>query len=147
MEILRTRSVGGIVIGDGGTIAMVRNRNGNGAWLFPKGHTEPGESDEETARREIAEETGLHNLELLGDLGSYERHPILPDGSEDLNEMKEIKMFLFAAAPGSELTPTLEIESACWVPYQKVATENGNARDRVWYASIFNRVREAIQRD
>ena len=30
-----------------------------GHWGFPKGHVEPGETEEETARREILEETGL----------------------------------------------------------------------------------------
>lgn len=31
----------------------------NGVWLMPKGHCEPGETLEETARREVLEETGL----------------------------------------------------------------------------------------
>ena len=30
-----------------------------GHWGFPKGHIEPGETEEETAHREILEETGL----------------------------------------------------------------------------------------
>ena len=30
-----------------------------GHWAFPKGHMEPGETEEETAKREIREETGL----------------------------------------------------------------------------------------
>lgn len=34
-----------------------------GHWGFPKGHAEPGETEEQTARREILEETGL-DLEL-----------------------------------------------------------------------------------
>src|SRR4051812_12305921 len=101
MEVRTTHAVGGIVIGDHGTIAMIKNHNGNGAWLFPKGHVEPGETDEETARREVGEETGLHDLELLGDLGTYTRYHICPDGSEDTMEIKEIHMYLFAAEPGA----------------------------------------------
>lgn len=31
----------------------------NGDWGFPKGHVEEGESEEETAKREVLEETGL----------------------------------------------------------------------------------------
>ena len=34
-------------------------------WDFPRGHVEPGEGEEQTARREIEEETGLNNLEIL----------------------------------------------------------------------------------
>ena len=47
-----TRHAGGIVLGDGGTVAMVRSRNSR-SWLLPKGHIEKRESDEEAARREI----------------------------------------------------------------------------------------------
>lgn len=40
---------------------LVLNRKGNamGHWGFPKGHTETGENEYETAAREIFEETGL----------------------------------------------------------------------------------------
>ncbi len=38
---------------------LIRNRR-SAHWGFPKGHIEPGESDEETAIREVLEETGLH---------------------------------------------------------------------------------------
>lgn len=37
----------------------------SGHWDFPKGHVEKGESDEETLRREVAEETGIENLEII----------------------------------------------------------------------------------
>jgi 8-oxo-dGTP pyrophosphatase MutT (NUDIX family) len=36
-----------------------------GHWAFPKGHPEPGESDLDTARRELAEETGITAVTLL----------------------------------------------------------------------------------
>lgn len=36
-----------------------------GHWDFPKGHVEAGESEEQTARREIAEETGIASLEFM----------------------------------------------------------------------------------
>jgi 8-oxo-dGTP pyrophosphatase MutT (NUDIX family) len=147
MEIQRSRSAGGIVIGDTGTIAMVRHRNSNGAWLFPKGHPELGESDEDAARREIAEECGVDDVELIDDLGTYERHPILPDGTEDRGEMKEIHMFLFAAKPGSTITAQNEMDGARWVPLQRVVEECGNIHDRAWFVKIFERVRAAIQRD
>ena len=39
-------------------ILLVKNKNGK-CWTFPKGHIESGESEEETALREIKEETGL----------------------------------------------------------------------------------------
>lgn len=147
MEQRRTKTAGGIVIGDSGTVVMVRHSVSNGAWLFPKGHVDPGESDEETARREIAEEAGLTDLELLGDLGSYERFHINPDGTDDRSELKEIHMFLFAAPTGAVSAPGHEMDGAKWVPLSRVVEECGSATDRAWFVSVFDRVRQAIQRD
>lgn len=39
-------------------LLMLRHRKG-GHWSFPKGHVEEGETEEETALREVKEETGL----------------------------------------------------------------------------------------
>src|ERR1700751_5586020 len=97
-----TQGAGGIVLGDHGTIAMVRNRKET-LWFFPKGHVEAGETDEDAARREIQEEAGIAGLELLDDLGSYQRPGILSDGTYNAEEMKDIHMFLFAAPPHTEL--------------------------------------------
>lgn len=47
---------GGVVIRQGKFLALKRM---NGVWLLPKGHVDPGETLEETAVREVAEETGL----------------------------------------------------------------------------------------
>jgi len=41
---------------------MIQDRVGR--WTIPKGHVEPGESIEQTALREVCEETGLNNLRL-----------------------------------------------------------------------------------
>ena len=147
MELKKTKSVGGIVLGDSGTIAMVRHSVSNGAWLFPKGHQEEGETDEETARREIAEEAGVSDLELLDDLGTYERYHINPDGTDDVHEIKQIHMFLFAAPMHAELTPSHEMDGARWVPLAKVIEECGSVADRAWFTTVFDRIRHAVQRD
>jgi 8-oxo-dGTP pyrophosphatase MutT (NUDIX family) len=47
---------GGIVLRQGKFLALQRH---NGVWLLPKGHVDPGETLEETALREVREETGL----------------------------------------------------------------------------------------
>lgn len=142
-----SRSAGGIVLGDHGAIALVLVRGGDGAWLFPKGHVDHDENDGAAARREIHEETGLDDLELLDDLGVYTRPHIQKDGSHNVLEQKEIHMFLFATDSGATLLPTMEIESAEWVPYREVAERIGNDQDRVWFSSVFDRVKQAIQRD
>jgi bis(5'-nucleosidyl)-tetraphosphatase len=139
-------SAGGIVIGDGGAIAMVRSKNSQ-SWLFPKGHIEEGETDEIAALREIEEETGLKNLEYIDDLGEFVRP------ATDTFEERTIHMFLYMAPMHATLAPTLEIEEARWVPFREVAELLGTpntewfTKDRAWFASVFDRVREAIQRD
>ncbi len=50
------RQAGGVVVlGD----RAVLRRTAKGEYLFPKGHMEAGETAEQTALREVAEETGL----------------------------------------------------------------------------------------
>jgi len=142
-----SRCAGGIVLGDSGTVVLVQRTGGDGAWLFPKGHIDEGEDDEAAARREIEEETGLTNLELIDDLGSYTRHGIHKDGTPNLENPKEIHMFLFAAEPHARLNPSHEIEEARWVSFSRLINEIGNAKDKAWFTTVFERVRHAIQRD
>ena len=146
---METRSAGGVVIGDNGMLALVKSTNSK-SWLFPKGHIDPGETDEEAARREIMEECGLTNLEYLDDLGEFTR----PRASEDSSaEQKTIKMFLFAAPKGATLAPSMEIAEARWFSYREIPEILGTphiewfTKDRLWYASVSERIREAIQRD
>ena len=56
------RAAGGVVwrLGAGGQVeVLLVHRRGREDWTFPKGKVEPGESDEECARREVEEETSL----------------------------------------------------------------------------------------
>lgn len=146
-EIVRIRAAGGIVLGDQATVAMIRHQNGNGTWFFPKGRCEPGETEEETARREIAEETGLTSLEFLDDLGMYERYHMAPNGAIERSQIKEIHMFLFAAEPHAALAPSHEIAEARWIPLSRVMSVGGSARDKAWFTTVHDRIREALRRD
>lgn len=56
---------GGIVLKADKFLALRRHNN---VWLLPKGHVDPGETLEETAVREVNEETGL-TVELGAKLG------------------------------------------------------------------------------
>jgi 8-oxo-dGTP diphosphatase len=137
---------GGIVLGDGGMLAMVKSRT-SGSWLFPKGRVEAGEDAETAARREIAEETGLADLEYIDDLGAFVRP------ASGGFAAKSVRMFLFAAPMHAGIAPAHEIDEARWVPYREAVEALGSPQkgwfgaDRAWFAGVFDRVREAIQRD
>ena len=56
----KEKSCGALVVrrGKNETEILLIKHNG-GHWAFPKGHVEAGESEEQTALREVQEETGL----------------------------------------------------------------------------------------
>ena len=68
-------------------------------WYFAKGHVEQGETLEQAAMREVAEEAGLHYLKIYSLLGSYERFV------EKANENKIIHYFLMS--PTREEIPSV----------------------------------------
>lgn len=72
MKTVTDRSYGVIPVKrfDAGWKVFLINQYGSGGdvyWTFPKGHAEQGESEEQAALRELAEETGLVPSELLSD--------------------------------------------------------------------------------
>lgn len=86
-------SAGGIVVGPEGKIVLVE-QHGN-SWSFPKGRLEEGENELQAAIREIYEETGLHDITLVENLGSYTRYSIGPDGVGEVMEWGQRKRTLF----------------------------------------------------
>ena len=57
MKLKKEKSCGCIIIDDG-KVLLVHKINGN-YWGFPKGHVEDGETEEQTALREVKEEVGI----------------------------------------------------------------------------------------
>ena len=70
-EIVREPTSGGIIFRhhDKNGLEILLIQDAKDRWTIPKGHIEPGESAQQTARREIGEEVGLFDIELLGWLG------------------------------------------------------------------------------
>lgn len=73
LEIRRYQAAGGVVVDDQGRVLLIeRTVDGHHEVRLPKGHIDPGESPDEAARREVCEETGFCDLEVLADLGWQE---------------------------------------------------------------------------
>lgn len=62
-----------------------------GYYGFPKGHVEPGESERQTALREIKEETGL-DVVLIDGFRTEDSHALVREGRPDVT--KHIVYFL-----------------------------------------------------
>lgn len=70
-EIVREPTAGGIVFrrGQSGDVEILLIQDAKDRWTIPKGHIEEGETAQQTAKREIGEEAGLYDVDVLGWLG------------------------------------------------------------------------------
>ncbi len=71
-EVVHETTSGGIVYrlnSKTNRVECLLIKDAKGRWTIPKGHVEPGEETGATAEREIREETGLQDMEVLFWLG------------------------------------------------------------------------------
>ena len=85
-----------------------------GDWNFVKGHREYGESDEETLRREVYEETGLRKFKILGFVGNI-RYSFLDKAGRSIK--KEVSFYL-ALSDTTEVTLSSEHIKFKWAEYK-----------------------------
>ena len=114
LECLYEKSCGAIVfrkiMGETRFLLIKNKRSTN--WGFPKGHIEKGETEEDTARREVLEETGIH-IDIL-------------DGFKDKSEYsiqgrieKSVSLFLATTKDVKTIIQPEEIEDYVWLDYEK----------------------------
>ena len=130
-------SAGGAVVHDNNVIVVVpvkRDARGRRVLVLPKGHLDPGETDELAAIREVMEETGVR-AELVDKLGdveySYERR--------GRRRNKRVAFYLFEYRSGSVEDHDHEIENARWMPLEEAA-------EALTYAGEREMVRRALSR-
>ena len=105
-------SFGAVVFRRGAEEREVLMIAGHGAWSFPKGRMEPGETPEETAVRELREETGYVVRILPGFSAAA------PSGRP--GEHRTITYFL-GEIVGGTLRPDLTETAGCaWQPVSRV---------------------------
>lgn len=129
-------SAGGIVLGPDGRIVLVC-QNGN-SWSFPKGAVEEGETLLQTAVREIEEETGITQMDMKEDLGSYERYSIGENGIGENTEwgLKKRTLFLFTTGQHALHPKDSEITEARYVSLDEAKDLLTHPRDREFLESV-----------
>ncbi len=119
---------GGIVFrrnGAGISVLLVRAKRDPSAWIFPKGHIEPGETARATAVRETREEAGVQG-EAIGEIGD-------PQEFEWLGRWYRVQYFLIRMSSESDETDGRE---KAWFTFDE-------ALDRVSFPSARDLLRQA----
>ena len=113
-------------------ILLIKHIN-SGHWSFPKGHMEQGESETETALREIKEETGL---DVLLDPTFRESVTYFPR-----KDTQKVVVYFIAKAKTYDYTPQEdEIAEIRWVDIGHAVTMITYENDK----TIVNKARTAI---
>jgi 8-oxo-dGTP pyrophosphatase MutT (NUDIX family) len=130
---MKLTHAGGIVLNENNEIVLVLNKLRY--WAFPRGHIEPNEDPLNAAIREIKEETGITELELIKDLGSYTR--------KRLNEPKMMKsqMYLFKTTQ-TKLNPLdKQISDLKWVKKEDLINALTAGGDKKFFKKFAPQIR------
>jgi len=122
--ILSEKSCGAVIFrkDEDWNVLLIRHTKGRHI-SFPKGHVEPGETESQTAEREILEETGLR-VRVDRRFRAENRYNIRPD-------TQKLVVIFAALTDQAEITPQPEeIAEAFWLPVEEAAVRLTYERDR-----------------
>ena len=130
-----TKAAGGIVMGTQGKVIVVSQNNDS--WSLPKGHLEENETELQSAVREIREETGVSQLELVRKLGEYERFQIGKGGiGENINRQKHITIYLFTTSQQKLKPLDPDNPIAKWVDIEEVESLLTHPKDKEFFVHV-----------
>ena len=121
----REKSCGALVYryeGDRLMLLLLRHRHG-GHWSFPKGHVELGETEVQTAEREVQEETGLR-VKVDDGFGAENAYMTRAD------TRKQVVYFIATADDQPLVAQRGEVREVRWEPVEKAPRRLTYAGDR-----------------
>jgi 8-oxo-dGTP pyrophosphatase MutT (NUDIX family) len=83
-------------------------------WDFPKGHIEPGEEPQATARRELEEETGITDARLIPGFTHSMRYFYRKAGEG----ITKVVIYFLAETSSGQVTLSHEHSGYAWLPYE-----------------------------
>ena len=133
LRTVHETSAGGLVIDgldgprDNQVAALIGriDRRGRMLWSLPKGHIELGETAEQTAIREVAEETGIQGS-VLAALGSIDYWFV----TEGRRVHKTVHHYLMRFLGGELSDEDLEVSEVAWVPLRELPSRLAYADER-----------------
>ena len=130
----KTQSAGGVILNN--NQVLVVSQHGK-TWSLPKGHIENNETPLETAYREIYEETGVIQLELIQPLGHYTRYKIGKNNkTDDLSEEKTLHFFLFKTQQHIVESQDSDNPDVKWVSINAVTALLTHQKDKEFFNQI-----------
>lgn len=126
---MEERSAGAVVVNEmnGRRYILLFNA---GRWDFPKGNMEKGETELQTVRREVREETGIRDLKFVDGFRKVIEYFYRRDGK---NVHKRV-VYLLAATADEKVTISNEHQGFGWFTYEealrKASYENSKATVR-----------------
>jgi 8-oxo-dGTP pyrophosphatase MutT (NUDIX family) len=121
-------SAGGLVVDalrESAALIGRLDRRGRLLWSLPKGHLEAGETPEQAAIREVAEETGIQG-KVIAPLGTIDYWFV----AEDRRVHKTVHHFLMEATGGELCDEDVEVTEVAWVPLAELDTKLAYADER-----------------
>jgi 8-oxo-dGTP pyrophosphatase MutT (NUDIX family) len=117
MSTEREASYGGVVV-RGAEVLVITPAGRSRVRTLPKGGAQTDESEEETALREVREETGVEArvVERLGDVEYWYRRG-------GLRVFKTVGFFLCEYVSGDTADHDHEVDDARWMPLERARTE------------------------
>ncbi len=142
-RVERHVSAGGIVyrIVDGQIEAVLCGRRRPARWSLPKGTPDTGESLEETALREVREETGLE-VAIEAPIGSINYWFVTPDDRVRCN--KTVHFYLMAHKGGSTDLHDPEFDDVEWFPSEKAQKSLSYANEARMLDKALDMIRERV---
>ena len=142
----REKSAGAIVFRkEGSKIYYLLLHYQSGHWEFPKGHIEENESEEDTVKREIAEETGLKDVEIVEGFREQikyffrRNYGLKGEARKKAPWVFKIVVFYLAKTRTKEVKISFEHKNFKWLPYEQALEQLTfkNAREILKKANDF----------